>query len=535
MNIGESVLFAAIMTLMEELESNKKEILNVQTESFDYTEDISTDILYDSLNAKNKLCKMAQDLFDKADEVCQTTTDASANELIPAIINGIIFEMVDALNASDDGKKRIYEFALQYCAVDSDFPWEILYIADGQIAGALLDLANAGIDMIIVACNKSGIEDISVSFIKLFTEFMCYLEDAVTKEFGLTILSKRPQMIVLDKAISALKKEMKRMEDEDPTLKEQTVQSEKQINLENLFNNARTALNNENMSSAAAYYQEILKVDPNDWEAMFYSVFCSVYRTTYTTNDILKSTLKIVQCSPMAMKQAKNKLVSKMDTILALGEVTSWVCRLASNCFVASMDAFKASSGGAIANTNKISQVNAIISMLFLVGDSIEENFGDDFEIVKNTACECWKTGFLCYENCNMPAPVKLYEQYLKLLKYEPSFRCSKPLTEKNSAGNSEGCYIATAVYGSYDCPQVWTLRRYRDYFLAQSWLGRVFIRFYYSTSPTLVKLFGHTNYFNVGFRKILDKFVNNLIAEGYEDTPYTDGMNRKKEEKNNG
>ena len=25
------------------------------------------------------------------------------------------------------------------------------------------------------------------------------------------------------------------------------------------------------------------------------------------------------------------------------------------------------------------------------------------------------------------------------------------------------GCYVATAVYGSYDCPQVWTLRRVRD------------------------------------------------------------------------
>ncbi|NLX93020.1 MAG: hypothetical protein GXZ02_03995, partial [Clostridiales bacterium] len=38
------------------------------------------------------------------------------------------------------------------------------------------------------------------------------------------------------------------------------------------------------------------------------------------------------------------------------------------------------------------------------------------------------------------------------------------------------GCYVATAVYGSYDCPQVWTLRRYRDYTLAETWYGRAFI-----------------------------------------------------------
>lgn len=27
-----------------------------------------------------------------------------------------------------------------------------------------------------------------------------------------------------------------------------------------------------------------------------------------------------------------------------------------------------------------------------------------------------------------------------------------------------KGCYVATCVYGSYDCPEVWTLRRFRDY-----------------------------------------------------------------------
>ena len=31
------------------------------------------------------------------------------------------------------------------------------------------------------------------------------------------------------------------------------------------------------------------------------------------------------------------------------------------------------------------------------------------------------------------------------------------------------GCYIATCVYGSYDCPQVWTLRRFRTACLAKT------------------------------------------------------------------
>ena len=85
------------------------------------------------------------------------------------------------------------------------------------------------------------------------------------------------------------------------------------------------------------------------------------------------------------------------------------------------------------------------------------------------------------------------------------------------------GCYIATAVYGSYDCPQVWTLRRYRDYTLAETWYGRAFIHTYYAISPTLVKWFGHTEWFKKMWKGKLDRMVANLKAEGVEDTPYED------------
>ena len=38
-----------------------------------------------------------------------------------------------------------------------------------------------------------------------------------------------------------------------------------------------------------------------------------------------------------------------------------------------------------------------------------------------------------------------------------------------------KGCYIATCVYNSYDCPEVWTLRRFRDEYLEKYYLGRLF------------------------------------------------------------
>ena len=88
---------------------------------------------------------------------------------------------------------------------------------------------------------------------------------------------------------------------------------------------------------------------------------------------------------------------------------------------------------------------------------------------------------------------------------------------------SSGGCYVATAVYGSYDCPQVWTLRRYRDYTLGETWYGRAFIRTYYAISPTLVKWFGHTEWFKKMWQGKLDHIVAKLQANGVESTPYED------------
>ncbi len=99
------------------------------------------------------------------------------------------------------------------------------------------------------------------------------------------------------------------------------------------------------------------------------------------------------------------------------------------------------------------------------------------------------------------------------------------PYIEKGSAGGSGsgGCYVATTVYGSYDCPQVWTLRRYRDYTLAETWYGRAFIKTYYAISPTLVKWFGNTTWFKNMWKPKLDRMVANLQSKGVEDTPYED------------
>lgn len=73
------------------------------------------------------------------------------------------------------------------------------------------------------------------------------------------------------------------------------------------------------------------------------------------------------------------------------------------------------------------------------------------------------------------------------------------------------GCYIATAVYGSYDAPPVLVLRRFRDERLSQSILGRIFIRAYYAVSPTMAKHFVPMTPLNQLARRALDGIIRRI------------------------
>ncbi|PWM81274.1 MAG: hypothetical protein DBY41_04190 [Clostridium sp.] len=86
----------------------------------------------------------------------------------------------------------------------------------------------------------------------------------------------------------------------------------------------------------------------------------------------------------------------------------------------------------------------------------------------------------------------------------------AKQAAQQKQSSNS-GCYIATAVYGSYTHPQTMVLRAYRDGILLKNPFGRAFVRAYYATSPTLVKYLGDTEWFKRFWRARLDRMVEKI------------------------
>ena len=105
------------------------------------------------------------------------------------------------------------------------------------------------------------------------------------------------------------------------------------------------------------------------------------------------------------------------------------------------------------------------------------------------------------------------FENNIKVLKGNSS-EDSHGLMDENGMADKvndvqTGCYIATMVYGDYNHPQVLVLRRFRDRFLTNFFLGKSFIKFYYKYSPGLVKVLQNKKTFNNIIKGILNIIIN--------------------------
>ena len=111
----------------------------------------------------------------------------------------------------------------------------------------------------------------------------------------------------------------------------------------------------------------------------------------------------------------------------------------------------------------------------------------------------------------NQEPKKKLAEQQNEPAKRRRAPQTNEAQTVPEAPKKKEGCYIATAVYGSYDAPEVRTLRRFRDETLKKSAAGRMFIRVYYRFSPPIAQRLKNATKVNRLVRRMLDGFVEKL------------------------
>lgn len=241
--------------------------------------------------------------------------------------------------------------------------------------------------------------------------------------------------------------------------------------VQKFLQNARRAMDKTDWEEAEKYYNMVEQNVPDNIEALFFSAYCKLRREIYSIDthddlrvcDILIRSMTVISDYYDTTSENKEMVLKKIDRYINM-LVVEKCCRS-------------------------------------------QTQYGISTSVMKNSLYNKIANAFL---NELKQISEKHDEQYIKDL----------------IAGvviKQGGCYVATAVYGSYDCPEVWALRRYRDYNLAKSWYGRTFIKTYYAISPTLVKWFGDTQWFKNMWKPKLDKMVKELKENGVEDTPYED------------
>lgn len=311
--------------------------------------------------------------------------------------------------------------------------------------------------------------------------------------------------------------------------------SNKQKNYEKL---AERSFNDKLYDQAYNYYEKLLELDSDNWQYVYKKGVCAAWQSTLAnfrvdeTIKACKNAFNIIDINNIELKNKESVCYQMADDI---NTVSVAFCKLAQNHY---NDFWELESSA----PEYWDHLQQLIDCEEYAKNIIKDYISDEktkvlyVTILKNLIiyfCEIcerrkYKSGYNQYGDTygwtwyknELRAPlIEKYDKYvLELKNLDPQYVA--PTMQKQSKG---GCYVATCVYGSYDCPEVWTLRRYRDYKLDKTLHGKAFIKLYYAISPTIVKIFGDTKLFKHIFKHKLDRMVKKLNQKGYEATPYID------------
>jgi hypothetical protein len=126
--------------------------------------------------------------------------------------------------------------------------------------------------------------------------------------------------------------------------------------------------------------------------------------------------------------------------------------------------------------------------------------FPDHRQQLRENFLKTCKTGQQTFEKIKSLAQEELSKRGITI---------SKGQKESKSA-----CFIATEVYGSYNTPQVFLLKEYRDKYLMASRLGTLFIKLYFLISPHIACWLKHRNRMKYLIKIILDFFVVSFLED---------------------
>lgn len=303
-----------------------------------------------------------------------------------------------------------------------------------------------------------------------------------------------------------------------------TVKVDNSAFVEKYLANARRAKQKEDWEETEKYYNLVEQNDPTNIEAIFYSSYGKA-KSSLVDGDLYKrqAAFKVLQnCVSIIDDNFKIEKEEEQKNIVK--QISADIIAMCGSSYVYNQ---KKNGYGIVTWTDKAETVQLFINLnnefCTTINEIIKKYPANDKRLTQYYQLAILHKQIML--NLGLKEPqitqdaIQRYHESWHAI--DQSHEIPEPVTVNKSS--SSGCYVATAVYGSYDCPQVWTLRRYRDNTLAETWYGRTFIKTYYAISPTLVRLFGETEWFKRMWKGKLDRMVKKLNESGVESTPYND------------
>jgi len=314
---------------------------------------------------------------------------------------------------------------------------------------------------------------------------------------------------------------------------EGTVKIDNSSEAENFKKLAKRYHDDGDLKKADEYYDKLLELNPDDYDAVFYKGIISAMKSNFTNYNynLYDGFPELVSAYRTTLNILNSKDLDTNDKIKLkfAREAHNSISFFVDNKFQNYKDGniiegHLPGEGryyfpGRILRDIIIPMCTYDYEIYFILTSECSKKSGN----VKKVKLDTFKANVewlsFVYNECSDSNVLELYDNRVNdIKKLQPDYN---PPELKTSG--SDGCYIATSIYGSYDCPEVWTLRRFRDNNLDNSFYGKLFIKIYYAISPTLVKLFGNKKWFKNLFKSRLDKIIGKLQDKGIESSPYTD------------
>jgi tetratricopeptide (TPR) repeat protein len=303
---------------------------------------------------------------------------------------------------------------------------------------------------------------------------------------------------------------------------QEAIQKIELINLpkvENLMKIATSEFEGTHYTEAIEYYNRVLELDADNWEAIFYKAKSQCIMTPVNQFPIPPAIASAKKALAIATEKTKNKIELEIIKDRILTELVALLHAQISKADLSEYARYDSMEAYIIYLNNYLGCVVGLEFCASLIKDNPKEKekLIAIYNGILDALAEASKHKALtngrpvsASKNSRIDI-IKNFDKYTaELISLDPD-AIMPEINRENVEGTSNFCYIATAIYGSYDAPQVLILRKYRDNVLLHSALGRIFVKFYYRFSPLIVKYIGNNNITNHVVKQLLNKIVKIL------------------------